>query len=251
MSIKNLLINSLRKLFIDQLYSAPTTSDLAGKVMIVTGSGRGVGHAISEVLAKSGATVVGLTRTMSPKSKRIEGFSEIICDLSSERSTIASIDSIIKQYGRIDLLVNNAGVFASGSLVDSTTKQFDEIISNNIKSMYFTCRAVLPIMQSQHTGTIINLGSKISHNTKIEGGKVLYAMSKYAIEGFSYALHRELQGKGVRVICLMPATIHTFFSKQAKKYLSPYDIGEIIKMIMVMKGIDFESILFKSSNQNI
>lgn len=251
MTIKTRLLNSLRKLFIDQNYSAPSSDSLVGKIVVVTGSGRGVGLAIAEVLIKSGATAMGLTRSVDPKAKKLEGFVQIICDLSDEKSTNSAIEAIINKYGHIDLLVNNAGVFANGSLVNSSKKQFDDIINNNIKSTYLATRAVLKTMLVKKSGTIINIGSKISHNTNLEAGKVLYAMSKYAIEGFSYALHRELSGTGIRVICLMPATIHTFFSKKANKYLSPYDIGEVIKMIMTMQNIDFESILIKSNNQNI
>ncbi len=251
MNIKNYLINSLRKLFIDQTYTAPSSDSLVGVVVVVTGSGKGVGLAIAEVLARSGAIVHGLTRSTDPKSKIIKGVTQIICNLSDEKSTNSVIDEILNKYGHIDLLVNNAGVFANGLLVNSSPKQFDDIINNNIKSTYLATRAVLKSMKDKKSGTIINIGSKISHNTKVEPGKVLYAMSKYAVEGFSYALNRELQGTGVRVICLMPATIHTFFSKQANKYLSPYDIGEIVKMIMIMKNIDFENLLIKSTNQNI
>jgi len=106
-------------------------------------------------------------------------------------------------------------------------------------------------MKKQKSGTIINIGSKISRNSKVEAKKTLYTLTKYAVEGFSFALNRELRPFGIRVVCLMPGTVNTFFSRKYKDFMSTYDVAEIVNFIIKMDQVDFESVVFKSKRQDI
>ena len=112
-------------------------------------------------------------------------------------------------------------------------------------------KAVTPFMKKQKSGLIVNLGSKISHNTNVLPNRVLYTTSKYAIEGFSLALSKELKTFGIRVTCLMPGTIRNFFTIIPKYFLSCQDVGAIILMLIKFKNIDFESLIIKSKFQNL
>ena len=105
-------------------------------------------------------------------------------------------------------------------------------------------------MKRKKRGCIVNIGSKISRNTLVGANKTLYATTKYAIEGFSFALNRELKLCGIRVACLMPGTVNTFPSLAAKNYLSPYQVAEMIVLIIRSESIDFESVVFKSWRQD-
>ncbi len=108
---------------------------------------------------------------------------------------------------------------------------------------------VLPEMKKKKDGFVINIGSKISRNTSVKANKVLYATSKYAIEGMSLALNNELKEFGIRVTCLMPGTANTFLSLSANDFLSPYRIGEVVAMLIKLKDIDFENLVIKSKRQ--
>ena len=125
------------------------------------------------------------------------------------------------------------------------------MIEVNLLGTVNTTRAVLPYMVKQKVGAIINIGSKISHNTNVDPGKVAYATSKYAVEGFSFALNKELKGSGVRVTCLMPGTVATFLSKENHSYLTPHDIAGVVAFVLESKNLDIESLVVKSTRQNI
>lgn len=217
-----------------------TTDTLAGKVIIVTGGTQGIGAATVNLLQKKGAVVIPLSRS-----------SEISVDVTDFSSCQEAVKKVIEKFGRIDVLVNNAGMFLSKSLQSTSPKEFNQVMSVNLNGVFNMSKAVVTHMKDQKSGLIINIGSKISHNTNVSPNKVTYATSKYAVEGFSFALNRELKQFGIRVTCLMPATVATFVSRQASKYLSPYDVANLIKFVIDSEHIDFESIVFKSQKQDI
>lgn len=239
------LSHLLHSVFIARTYVSPRSTDLTGKIVVITGSGGAVGSAITKVLTRANAQVVKMGSLFSHDPASIRA------DVTSEASVKASIHSIISRYGRIDVLINNAGVFSGKTLESVSIKDFDNVLSVNVKGPFLLSKFTIPHMKKQGSGLIVNIGSKISHNTHVTPGKVVYATSKYALEGFSFALGRELRQYGIRVSCLMPGTINTFFSRQSHNYLSPYDIGEIISFMIKFDQIDFESIVIKSLHQDI
>ncbi len=217
-----------------------TSTDLAGKVVVITGGTKGIGAATAELLSKKGATVISLSRT-----------SETKVDVTNYSSCEKAIKTILEQHGHIDVVINNAGVFLSKSISDTTAKEFEQLMAVNVFGVFNVSKAVIEHMKSKKHGLIINIGSKISHNTNVTPNKVAYASSKYAVEGFSFALNKELKPHGIRVTCLMPGTVATFLSRKNGDYLSPYDVAHLIKMVIESENIDFESVVFKSVNQNI
>lgn len=246
----------LENLLINTTVNLPFSEDLSGQVIIITGASRGIGKAIAETVSNYGACVVLVSRTKEELEKVFANFGQqntllVKADVSSAKDVDNIIEQVIKKFGRVDVLINNAGHFIEKPLEQVSEAEFSKIIETNLKGTFLMSKAVIPLMKKQKSGLILNIGSKISHNTNVAPNKVLYATSKYAIEGFSFALNKELKPFGIRVSCLMPGTVNTFISRQAKKYMSPYQIGQIVLMMIKFQDIDFESIVFKSRYQNI
>ncbi len=222
---------------------------LEDTVIVITGTSRGIGKTVSEMLYKEGAIIICLSR--NEKGIKNERLLRMNVDVTNERKVSTAINKIISKFGKIDVLINNVGMFKEKSLEKFTSREFDEMIETNIKSMFLLSRAVIPYMKKKKNGLIINMGSKISHNTNILPGRVLYASTKYAIEGFSLALSKELRQYGIRVSCLMPATVQNFLTLSPKNYLKPQNIAQLISTMIRLDDIQFESLVVQSPYQNI
>ncbi len=249
-NLKKSIFNSI----LDQDYHSPTTTDLSNKIVVVTGASRGVGKAISKALLNEGSKLVLISRNIEELKADFLGVDNVLlinADLTNESDLDKAIELILKRFGKIDVLVNNAGINIHKSIENVTKNEFESVINLNLTAVFMLCKKVIPLMKTQKSGLIINIGSKISHNTNVGPNKVTYAASKYALEGFSLALSKELYSFNIRVSCLMPATINTFLSKKAKDFMSPYDIASVVIMLIKFNKISFESVVFSSSKQNI
>lgn len=222
-------------------------SDLSGDVVVITGGTGGLGKGIVRVLSNEGATVCVVSASSSTDINNCT----FKADVRSENQVNEVIEKIVKNFGKIDVLINCAGVYSGKPYEECTEKDYENVMDINLKGIFLTTRAVLPVMKKQKSGFIINVGSKISHNTNLSSNQVLYATSKYAVEGMSFALNKELKDFGIRVSCLMPGTISTYPTLKADNLLSSYEIGNLISMMIKFKNIDFESLVFKSIRQDI
>lgn len=254
------MLNKLKKILISYLFNQQIdlakSDDLKRKVIVVTGAGKGIGRATAEVLLNNGAVLVLVSRSKKdlvkitqryPKSRSVlfEG------DVANQQDVKKVSELVEAKFGKIDVLINNAGVFLDKPLDEISTFEFTRLFDVNLKGVFLMTNTFLPMMKKQQKGFIINIGSKISHNTNVVPNKVLYATAKYALEGFSFALNKELKRFGIRVSCLMPGTVNTFFSFKSGNFLSPYQIGQIILMMILNEGIDFEGLIIKSVKQDI
>ncbi|QQR77294.1 MAG: SDR family oxidoreductase [Candidatus Moraniibacteriota bacterium] len=235
----------------------PSGRNLCDQVVIVTGAGRGIGKAIAEMIYAEGGSVVAVSRRLRSleeafphvESKRFV-FAE--GDVSDEQTVRSIVLSARKKFGKVDVLVNNAGInMVEKPLEEISAEDFDRMVATNIRGAFLFSKGVIPLMKNAASGFIITIGSKISHNTNVGPSKTVYAMTKYALEGFSFALNRELKSYGIRVSCLMPGTVNTFASLNSKQFLSPYQVAEIVCMMIRYEDIDFESVVLKSKKQNI
>ena len=179
---------------------------LEGKVAIVTGGAQGIGRAIADGLAAEGARIViADLKGAEAAAARYPGGVGLTVDVASEADTATMADETVARCGRIDVLVNNAGLYATLKM-----RPFDEIpvdewrlvMDVNVLSMFLTARAVVPRLREAGGGSIIN----ISSGTPFRGVPLLlhYVTSKGAIVAFTRALARELGGGGVRVNCVAP-----------------------------------------------
>lgn len=230
-------------------------SGLDNKVVLITGASKGLGLATGLYLLDQGCKVIFLSRdTVEIKDdlsgKNPEKYLLVDTDIQDVAQINKAVEKTLEKFGHIDVLINNAGIFTHEPFIEAG-KSIDLTIDTNIKGTINTTKAVLKDMLKRKNGLVINIGSKISHNTNVQPNKVLYATSKYAIEGFSYALNKELKNDNIRVVCLMPGTINSFVSLKSGDYMAPTRVAQIIAMIMTFEDIDFEGIIFKSALQDI
>jgi NAD(P)-dependent dehydrogenase (short-subunit alcohol dehydrogenase family) len=172
-------------------------SAFAGKVAIVTGGAQGIGAAIAGGLSAEGATVV--VADLNPPEDGIRA------DVSSEKDVARMVAETLSRHGRIDVLVNNAGLYASLEMRPFTEiplEEWNRVLEVNVASMFLTCREVVPVMREQGGGKIVN----ISSGTPFRGVPFLlhYVTSKGAIVALTRALAKELGKDGIHVNCVAP-----------------------------------------------
>jgi NAD(P)-dependent dehydrogenase (short-subunit alcohol dehydrogenase family) len=177
---------------------------LAGRVAIVTGAGRGIGRAVAGAFAREGAAIVLAARS----SRELETAAREITeaggralvapvDVREEPAVVAMVKRAVSEYGRLDILVTAAGSAAFGPVADSKAADWDELLAVNLRGAMLCCAAVLPVMVSQRSGTIITIGSVVT--SRVLTGSAAYTASKYGMLGFSRVLAEELRPHGVRV----------------------------------------------------
>ena len=187
---------------------------LSGQVAIVTGAGRGIGHAIAAALAREGATVVLAARTRQQLAQTAAAIREsggtalaIPTDVTQDAAVEAMVEQAIAELGRLDILVTAAGVASFGPVAGTKPGDWDGMLAVNLRAVMVTCRAVLPMMIRQRRGTIINVAS-VAAQRPIPGAAV-YTATKAAVVGFSRVLAEELRAEKVRVGVLVPGAVDT------------------------------------------
>ena len=197
---------------------------LQDKVAIITGGSRGIGFETARVFLREGAAVIlagsreetaqkaaDALRAEFPDSK-IEG---IWPDLSNYDAVKAEFDRVLEKYGRIDILVNNAGISESTPFSRYTPELFDKVMDLNVKGLFNCTRAVTDAMEAQGSGVILNTSSMVSIYAQPAG--VAYPTSKFAVNGMTRALARELGPKGIRVNAVAPGITETDMMKAVPK----------------------------------
>lgn len=196
------------------------------QVIVITGASSGFGKAAAEMLAERGHTVYGLCRRDMEHSK----IRYRACDIRNREAIEATVADIMAREGRIDVLVNNAGMGIGGALELATEEEIDLQMGTNFMGCVNMCQAVLPHMRKARRGKIINLSS-------IGGVMGLpyqgyYSASKFAIEGFSEALAAEVKGFGIRVSLVEPGDFATGFTssrRNSQATLDDPDYGPLFK----------------------
>jgi NAD(P)-dependent dehydrogenase (short-subunit alcohol dehydrogenase family) len=191
------------------------------QVAIVTGASGGIGEATARALHAAGYRVFGTYRK-SPVS-RVPGVDYVVLDVTSDESVKAAVAQVLDQAGRIDLLVNNAGVGLIAGAEESSLEQAKSLFEVNLFGLIRVTKAVLPVMRRQRTGRIVNISSVMGLIPA--PFMALYSASKHAVEGYSESLDHEIRGSGVRVVLVEPAYTRTSFEGnvyQADQQLEVY-----------------------------
>jgi 2-hydroxycyclohexanecarboxyl-CoA dehydrogenase len=182
-----------------------------GKIAIVTGAGRGIGRGIAEKLAAEGATVVATDvdeATANDTAASLAGDAlGLTCDVASRASVDAMVAAVRDRFGRIDVLVNNAGYDKVGPFVDSDPADWDRIIGINLYGVLNTSKAVLPIMVGQGGGRVVNLASDAGRVGS--SGEAVYSAAKGGIIAFTKTTAREMARHQVAVNCVCPGPTDT------------------------------------------
>jgi 2-hydroxycyclohexanecarboxyl-CoA dehydrogenase len=184
---------------------------LDSKIAVVTGAGQGIGRGIAQKLAAEGATVV-VTDVNEVSAKETAASlggdaAGIVTDVTSRDSVDAMVSLVMNQFGRIDVLVNNAGWDKVGPFVESDPADWDRIIQINLYGVFNTSRAVLPVMAEQGSGAVVNLGSDAGRVGS--SGEAVYSAAKGGVIAFTKATAREMARNQVNVNCVCPGPTDT------------------------------------------
>lgn len=193
--------------------------NIINKIVVVTGGSRGIGAEIVKLVAEAGNTVIlnynkseSYAQDVKNKFNNVEIFK---ADVSKKEEAIALIEYTIKKYGRIDVLINNAGISQSKLFTETTDDDWNNIINNNLNSAFFCSREAVKNMIHNKNGLIINISSIWG----ITGAscEVAYSASKAALNGFTKALAKELGSSNIRVNAIAPGIINTDMNKGLTK----------------------------------
>ena len=188
--------------------------NLKGQYCIVTGAGKGIGKAIAKRFLEEEAAGVAIlewdlalaeatAKELDPTGKKVIA---VKCNVADSDMVKAAIDTVVATFGRIDVLINNAGVTRDRIFHKMTDDEWYTVININLNGMYNTCKFVVPLMREQEFGSIVNISS-----TSLMGnpGQANYAATKAAMQGFTRTMAKELGRKGVRMNCISPGYIDT------------------------------------------
>ena len=226
-------------------------SPLSNQVALVTGAGRGIGAAIAKKLASLGTTVVLCGRTLKPLEATAAAISAAggkahpeQCDVCDSGSVQKLAEAVEKNFGRLDVLVNNAGIGSfSTPLHELTPEAWEKILNTNLRGVFYCIRAFAPIMVRAKAGHIINISSLAGKNALPNGAA--YAASKWGLNGLSYSVAEELRAHKIRVSVVCPGSVDTELGphtgKDPGRMLKAEDVAHVVEMLVSQAQQSFVS----------
>jgi len=217
-------------------------NNIKGKVVVITGASSGLGEAAAKHLSQLGATVVVGAR----RAERIEKLAKEIRGNGGKSLAIASdvtnrdqvkklVDSAVKEFGRIDVILNNAGIMPLSPMERINVDEWDKMIDVNIKGVLNGIAAVLPYMKEQKSGQIINTSSVAGH--KIFNGSAVYSATKFAVRALTEGLRMEVKPYNIRTTIVCPGAVKT----ELLEHISEADIQQANKDYVGAVGISPDS----------
>lgn len=180
-----------------------------GRVVLITGASSGIGRACADLLARTGFSVYGASRS-GGEGRTVHGWTALRMDVRDDISVANAVGQVLAAAGRLDAVINNAGVGIAGSVEDTTVAEAKDLFETNFFGALRVTRAALPHLRAAGGGTIVNVSSI--------GGRIalpfqgLYSASKFALEGLTEALRMELRPFGIRVVLVEPGDTRTPFT---------------------------------------
>ena len=214
-------------------------NDLTDQVAIVTGASRGIGKAIALLLALQGAKVVAVARSedeLIELTNKTQGLG-IVADVADEADATRIVAETLRQYGRLDILVCNAGVGSFNELEHFSDTEWDRIFDTNVKGTFLLCKAAVPHFKAQKKGHIVGITSDVAKRTFAHG--TAYGASKYAQDAVLSSLRKEVRPHGIKVSTIYPGLVDTYFndtkpgSAEAEKtHLRPADVAQAVRYVL-------------------
>ena len=217
--------------------------DLKGKVVLITGATGGIGGAIAKQMHDAGATVVVSGRNVAKLNSEFgDEYIKIPADLSQDAAGVELVMNTIEQAGRLDVLINNAGITADTLLMRMSDEQFDNVINTNLRAAFKTCRAAIMPMIKQKWGRIINMASIVG----VVGGagQANYAASKGGLIAMTKSIAAEVASRGITANAIAPGFIETpmtdvLSDELKKKYLEQIPAGRFGKPVDIANACVF------------
>lgn len=214
--------------------------NIKDKIAVISGASSGLGAALTQLLTEKGARVYGLARNKQKlkvqKSILGERFVPVQLDISNEAKVQQWIRKTFPGTNAPDILINNAGVGFLGTLDELTSEQWHSMVNTNLNGLYYLTSALVPMMKQKDVSShIINIGSILGKVTTHKSAA--YSATKFAIQGFSEALAKELRNDGIKVTCINPGSISTDFFQDSgiephENMLQPEDIARLVVNVL-------------------
>ncbi len=213
------------------------------KVVLITGGSKGIGYGIAEILLREGAKVAITSRTQASADEaasrlKVNGSSvlAVAADVRDESSQQKAVQRVLSEWGRLDVLVANAGLGYFGSIENLTTEQWNETIDTNLTGVFFSVKACIPALKDSK-GYIITIASLAG--TNFFAGGSAYNASKFGLVGFTQAIMLDLRKCGIKVSTIMPGSVSTHFNgaepaESDSWKIQPEDIGQMVADLLKM-----------------
>ncbi len=207
------------------------------KKIVITGATKGIGRAIAEKFAKEGWDLAICARTKkdldalaSSLAPRPSSLITFVCDVSKKEEIKAFAEKVNSEFGAVDIIVNNAGIFIPGQVINEAESTLETLMETNLYSAYHLSRMLLPKMMEKKTGHIFNLCSVASIQAYPNGGS--YSISKFALLGLSKALREELKEHRIKVTALIAGATYTDSWKASdlpeSRFMKPEDVAQSV-----------------------
>ncbi len=228
-----------------------TKNELQGQIAVITGAGRGIGAAIARELASLGALAVLCGRTTSLLEDTAASITAAggqakvaACDVTDLASVESVAAGVQRDFGRVDIMVNNAGIGSfKAPLHEMPPDSWEHVMNTNLRGVYYCIRSFAPMMIAARSGHIINISSLAGKNALPNGAA--YAASKWGLNGLTYSVAEELRGHNIRVSVICPGSVHTDLSphegKDPQKMLQSEDVAHVVAMLVTQKPQSFVS----------
>lgn len=213
---------------------------LSDQVVLITGAGRGIGRVTAHAMAREGARLVLCSRTESDL-KRVAGeVSEqgaevltVVADVSQEADVKNVIDAAVKKFGRLDMVVNNAGQYRlNKTVVDMDVAEWDNLMAVNLRGPFLVCKYALPYMIKQNAGTLVMVAS--TSGKRANANSSAYSASKFGLNGLAQALLYEVRQYNIRVVVVSPSLVDV---REPDRPLKPLGKGAHLRMEDVAESI--------------
>jgi NAD(P)-dependent dehydrogenase (short-subunit alcohol dehydrogenase family) len=216
--------------------------DLAGKVAVVTGGSKGIGRSIAGALAGAGADVALCARDEAEAEQAASDITGsgggravgVRADVRRQQDVRALIRRAVDEFGGVDILVANAGVGGFAAIDELEPDDWHAIIDTNLTGVYYSCHEAVPEIKKRGGGWIITIGSLAGRYA--HAGGTAYNASKFGLIGFTEALMEDVRHHGIRVSCVMPGTVDTYFNEAVPTgeswKLGPADVAKVVLQLL-------------------